>query len=66
MINGLISAVSRFQSTLPYGSDNTGCIEVSYNMVFQSTLPYGSDVFVLLKNEVIFLFQSTLPYGSDF
>ena len=35
---------TRFQSTLPHGSDNASSVKISNNVIFQSTLPHGSDL----------------------
>ena len=43
MINGLICAVSKFQSTLPRGSDWISTGRLLLISAFQSTLPRGSD-----------------------
>ena len=43
MINGLIFAANRFQSTLPCGSDDGIYINDKRSSEFQSTLPCGSD-----------------------
>ena len=39
---------SRFQSTLPHGSDVAGDKELAKGLQFQSTLPHGSDLFAIV------------------
>ena len=57
------SAGTRFQSTLPCGSDHILALPQIIAR-FQSTLPCGSD-HILALPQIIARFQSTLPCGSD-
>ena len=57
---------SRFQSTLPCGSDYDKWVNLCGEQEFQSTLPCGSDLLTCFAPANIIEFQSTLPCGSDY
>ena len=57
--------VTRFQSTLPCGSDTGQVAYAAAVVIFQSTLPCGSDILAPCAPDTLLGFQSTLPCGSD-
>ena len=54
----------RFQSTPPYGGDNSSCICPGISAYFNPR-PHTGATFIILTGSKTFLFQSTPPYGGD-
>ena len=57
-------ALTRFQSTRPYGARRDTSLTVPFRLRFQSTRPYGARPLFLLNRRQAGMFQSTRPYGA--
>ena len=57
--------LSRFQSTLPYGSDQLKLAVSIRNGNFNPRSLTGATIVIVSQSNKTVIFQSTLPYGSD-